>query len=266
MAKRKVPDQPPPAKTYQPTDQELAAVKGHLARRATRTTAPRVKLEPLPSGGVRIEPDHPMRALWALALQQVFGTVSTDFAGMMLGELADAVTVDRDTIDEKTLNGILGALHGINPGDEVEAMLAAQMVATHRAAMECLRQAHVPGQTFEGRDMNLRHATKLTRTYTMQVESLKRYRSKGEQRVVVQHQHVNVTAERAAVQVNGGADPAPGGREAVSKPEDQPHAPAEPAPLAYEPGTPLRCSDPAGDAVPVARREGAEAVSDARRR
>jgi hypothetical protein len=265
MAKRKVSDQPL-VKRYQPTDQELAAAKGHLARRRARVSAPRVKLKPLPGGGVCIGPDHPMQALWSMALQQVFGTVSPDFAGLMLTDLSDAVTIDRDTIDERTLNGILGALHGINPGDEVEGMLAAQMVATHLAAMGCLRRAQAPGQTFEGRDMNLRHATKLTRTYTMQVESLKRYRSKGEQRVVVQHQHVNVTAEQAAVQVNGSVDPAPRGRGAGSKTEEQSHAPAEPAPLAYEPCTPLQCPDPAGDAVPVARREGAEAVPDARRR
>jgi hypothetical protein len=268
VAKRKKPNQPvpePSAKPYELTDQDRAAAKAHLARRAARTLAPRVKLEPLPSGGVCIEPDHPMRALWAMALQQVFGTISTDFAGMMLGELADAVTTDRDTIDEKTLNGSLGALHGINPGDEVEAMLAAQMVATHLAAMECLRWARAPGQTFEGRDMNLRHATKLTRTYTMQVESLKRYRSKGEQRVVVQHQHVNVTAERAAVQVNSGVDPAPGGREAVSKPEEQPHAPEKPRSVAFEPDTPLPCPDPARDAMPTAGSEREGAVPHARR-
>ena len=268
VAKRKKPNQPvpePSAKPYEPTDQDRAAAKAHLARRAARTLAPRVKLEPLPSGGVRIDPDHPMRALWALALQQVFGTISTDFAGMMLGELADAVMFDRDTIDEKTLNGVLGALHGINPGDEVEGMLAAQMVATHRAAMECLRQAQVPGQTFEGRDMNLRHATKLTRTYTMQVESLKRYRSKGEQRVVVQHQHVNVTAEQAAVQVNG-TPPVPRGEGAASKPEEQSHALAEPIPLPYEPGTPLQCPDPVRDTVPVASGAGKSSVPDARRR
>jgi hypothetical protein len=268
VAKRKKPNPPvsePSAKPYEPTDQDRAAAKAHLARRAARTLAPRVKLEPVPSGGVCIEPDHPMRALWAMALQQVFGTISTDFAGMMLGELADAVTIDRDTIDEKTLNGVLGALHGINPGDEVEGMLAAQMVATHLAAMECLRWARAPGQTFEGRDMNLRHATKLTRTYTMQVESLKRYRSKGEQRVVVQHQHVNVTADQAAVQVNGGADPAPRGRGTASKPEEQSHAQADPAPLAYVPEPAMRCPDPAGDAVPAAGSGGESSVPDARR-
>ena len=47
-------------------------------------------------------------------------------------------------------------------------------------------------------------AVKLLRTFTPQLEALKRYRSAGEQRVVVQHQHVNVTADQAAVQVNGG--------------------------------------------------------------
>ena len=50
-------------------------------------------------------------------------------------------------------------------------------------------------------------AIKLLRTYTAQLEALKRYRSAGEQRVVVQHQHVNVTADQAAVQVNGGGYP-----------------------------------------------------------
>jgi hypothetical protein len=268
MAKPKAPSKPAaaPAETpYQPSEQELAAVRAHVARRNARTTAPRVKLESLPKGGVCIGPDHPMRPMWAMMLQQVFGTVSDAFAGMMLRELSDAVTIDRDTIDEPTLNGTLAALHGINPQDEIEGMLAAQMVATHLAAMECLRRARLAGQTFEGCDMNLRHAAKLSRTYTMQVETLKRYRSKGEQRVVVQHQHVNVTADQAAVQVNGGANSAPGGRGAASKPEEQPHAPAEPAPLAYEPGAPLRCPDPTRDAVPVADSAGESSVPDARR-
>jgi hypothetical protein len=34
-------------------------------------------------------------------------------------------------------------------------MLAAQMVATHEAAMECFRRAHLPEQTFEGRQAAL---------------------------------------------------------------------------------------------------------------
>jgi hypothetical protein len=57
------------------------------------------------------------------------------------------------------------ALKGIAPRDPLEGMLAAQMVATHEAAMDCFRRAQVPGQTFEGRRQNLELANKLVRSY-----------------------------------------------------------------------------------------------------
>jgi hypothetical protein len=38
---------------------------------------------------------------------------------------------------------ILAALKGIGPQNEIEGMLAVQMVSTHNAAMECLRRAAV---------------------------------------------------------------------------------------------------------------------------
>jgi hypothetical protein len=44
-----------------------------------------------------------------------------------------------------------GTLRGVAPRDPLEGMLAAQMVALHDAAMERLRRAHLPEQTFEGR-------------------------------------------------------------------------------------------------------------------
>ena len=53
---------------------------------------------------------------------------------------------------------ILAALKGIGPQNEMEGMLAVQMVSTHNAAMECLRRAKVPGLPPELRDQNLKHA------------------------------------------------------------------------------------------------------------
>ena len=88
---------------------------------------------------------------------------------------------------------------GIAPRDEAEAMLAAQMVGVHWLAMDLLRKANDRALLNDAGNL----AVKLLRTYTTQIEALKRYRSAGEQRVVVQHQHVNVTADQAAVQVNG---------------------------------------------------------------
>ncbi len=45
--------------------------------------------------------------------------------------------------------------------------------------------------TFEGRDVNLKHATKLTRTYAAQMEALNKYRGKGQQKMTVEHVHVH---------------------------------------------------------------------------
>jgi hypothetical protein len=122
--------------------------------------------------------------------------------------------------------------------------------------MDLLRKANDRAQRNDAGSL----AVKLLRTYTAQIEALKRYRSAGEQRVVVQHQHVNVTAEQAAVQVTGGADPAPGGRGVASKAEERSHGPGEPQAVAFEPGTPMPCPDPSRDAVPVTGGEGEGAL------
>ena len=68
--------------------------------------------------------------------------------------------------------------------------MAAQMVATHSAAMECLRRAMFEGQTFEGRDQNLKHAAKFLSIYTRQVEVLDKHRGKGQQKVTVEYVNV----------------------------------------------------------------------------
>ena len=77
------------------------------------------------------------------------------------------------------------------PKDELEGMLAAQLIASHHAAMECYRRAMVSEQTFEGRHENLRQATKLSRASAALLEALNRHRGKGQQKVTVEHVHVH---------------------------------------------------------------------------
>src|SRR4029078_7173270 len=83
------------------------------------------------------------------------------------------------------------ALIGIAPRDELEGMMAAQLVAAHNAAMECYRRAMIGQQTFEGRRENLAQANNLSRTYAALVEALNRHRGKGQQKVTVEHVHVH---------------------------------------------------------------------------
>ena len=79
----------------------------------------------------------------------------------------------------------MALVQGVKPEGAIEEMLAVQMVATHEAAMECLRRAMVDGQTIQARDMNLKHAAKLMALYERQIAALDRHRGKGQQSVTV---------------------------------------------------------------------------------
>ena len=95
------------------------------------------------------------------------------------------------------------------PADGAEAMLAQQMVGTHHAAMECLRRANLANQSFEGRDMALKHATKLMSLYEKQLSALNKSRGKGQQKVTVEHVHVEAGGQAIVGNVEAGGGPAP---------------------------------------------------------
>ena len=107
----------------------------------------------------------------------------------LIGQLAN-VSVKGGKVDERELNFVLSVVKGIEPRDQVEAMLAAQMAATHNATMTFARRLNhvenIPQQDSAERTFN-----KLARTFAAQVEMLKRYRSSGEQTVRVEHVTVN---------------------------------------------------------------------------
>lgn len=89
------------------------------------------------------------------------------------------------------INKALQILDGVAPKDELESMLALQMIGVHNLAMECMRKAGLRDQCPEGIEMNVNRATKLMRTYAAQIEALQRYRGKGQQKVTVEHVHVH---------------------------------------------------------------------------
>jgi hypothetical protein len=251
-----------PATEPEPTEAEQAEIRALAKRKKARRKAPRFTVEQ-EGTQVRIAPAGVHADAAAARVMNAFGITSNDLAERLMTQIVAATHIQPSgaPVAEGTLNAALAAVTGIAPRDEAEAMLAAQMVGVHWLAMDLLRKANDRALLNDAGNL----AVKLLRTYTTQLEALKRYRSAGEQRVVVQHQHVNVTADQAAVQVNGVA-PAPGGRGAASETEDRAHGPGEPQAVAVEPSTPLPCSDPGRDTVPIARREGAGSLQVSRRR
>jgi len=80
------------------------------------------------------------------------------------------------TSRDKQYSATIAALIGIGPKDELEGMMAAQLIAAHNAAMECYRRAMIGEQTFEGRHENLAQANRLSRSFATLLEALNRHR------------------------------------------------------------------------------------------
>ena len=138
---------------------------------------------------------------------------------------------------------MLAMINGINPNDPIEAMLAAQMAAVHRATMTFARRlAHV--ETIPRQDSAERAFNKLARTFTTQLEALNRHRGKGQQKIVVQHVNVSDGGQAivGTVEQGGGVK---------EKSEDR----ADAKQLAHAPEPEMRRQDPQRKPVPVTGRK-----------
>jgi hypothetical protein len=152
-------------------------------------------------------------------------------------QIADALWAknsDAKTYDQQLCAAIAG-LVGIAPSDEIEGMIAAQMLAAHNAAMECYRRAMISEQTFEGRRENLNQGNKLSRTYAVLLEALNSHRGKGTQKIVVERVNVHNGGQAivGSVESRGDRD--------RTKSEEQPHEPITDQ-LTYQPGDPMPCT------------------------
>jgi hypothetical protein len=122
---------------------------------------------------------------------RIFGTNNDDSTRALAKQVATVVLNAEGKHDVQNLKWALNTVYGMGPKDELEGLLAAQMIGVHSLAMECLRRASLEGQTTEGMDANINRATKLLRTFTAQMEALNRHRGKVSQQMVVGNVNVN---------------------------------------------------------------------------
>ena len=124
------------------------------------------------------------------------GYVACYAANQVLGTIWRGNNEDADTKEVRD-RATLRRLSDIGARDVIEAMLAAQMVATHEAAMECFRRAALAEQTFAGRELGLKYGDRLVRSFAALTDALNRHRGKGQQ--VVRVEHVTVQAGGQAI-------------------------------------------------------------------
>jgi hypothetical protein len=83
-------------------------------------------------------------------------------------------------------------MHALNPRDETEGILIAQMTGTHNLIMEFMKRAVLSGQTAEGSNDNTSRACRLMSIFLKQLEALEKYRGKlAQQKVLVEHVHIH---------------------------------------------------------------------------
>jgi hypothetical protein len=111
-------------------------------------------------------------------LRHIGGSPSDDWNARIAHETMQALGMEtgatpRDAQAHATVNGLIG----IAPQDEVEAMMAAQLIAVHGASMESLRQARGCENNIHAQAHYLGAANRLTRGFAVVLAALHRHRS-----------------------------------------------------------------------------------------
>jgi hypothetical protein len=91
------------------------------------------------------------------ALKSIGGSQSDNWNNILANQAVETLWLKNSNEEarDRQRSATVAALIGIGPRDELEGMLAAQLLAAHNAAMECYRRAMIGEQTFEGRRESL---------------------------------------------------------------------------------------------------------------
>ena len=130
-----------------------------------------------------------------LTFLKACGTKDADLMTVLINQLS-AVLPAQFVKSETHVNGALAMLSGIKPKNELEGMLAAQMVTTHILSMETAKRAMLADQTVVGVTENVNRCNKLMRTFTLQVEALSKLRGVSK---TVTVKHVTVASGGQAI-------------------------------------------------------------------
>ena len=145
------------------------------------------------NAGLRLNGDQNIQYdEWKRRIGEAFGTEDIDVAAYLLNSICRASGIKAEQAD--VLNGLCAAIQELHPRDHCERMLVSQMVLVDYRLKTCM---HSAGRALspEMRDTEMAMAIKLMRLYTQQLETLRRYRTGGNQMITVNH----VTAEQAIV-------------------------------------------------------------------
>lgn len=149
------------------------------------------------------------KALIMAKLLEAFGTPDVGLQNYLLiqvgGTFSGVISSGKIDYDKMAdcFNNAIAILNGIQPKDEIEGMLAIQMIGIHNMAMECIGRA-MRTKRVDHMNLYINGGTKLSRVFANQMEVLKKYRGKGQQKIVVEHVHVSEGGKAIVGVINPG--------------------------------------------------------------
>jgi len=235
-------------RTAAPVSDDLKASRETTRRRvASRPQSPGVMLEPSEVQGYVYTSPHDDMSVWELQICDAFGARGMPSALAFLDQLTGLCRTGYDVNDgqwkpsETELNFALAFVNNVRPRNQMEAALAAQMVAVHLMQMRVSAQALTANRYIDPRDAAV--AGKLARTFAVQMDAFGRMRGRGTSRQSIKvrkdnHVHYHV---HGGVQ-GSGAEP-----RAARAVIETPSIPAE--------GSALSGQDETGTVVPLTSRK-----------
>jgi len=140
------------------TEEEKARIEEYRQRTQVKPVKfKKAKGEP---GTMAIGLQDPEDELLPAKMSEALGTADPDLQGHLLDQVVQTfrgvVSADGSDQDKgvETANRAMAILTGIQPRDEIESMLAVQMIGVHNMATHTLSLSMLGGQTFEGRQCN----------------------------------------------------------------------------------------------------------------
>ncbi len=167
------------------SDRDKAVLKGQLPKLEASLDRPSVKFDADDKGNLAIY--NPKGSVLALAeIANTTGCMGKDAGIVLLNQVMNLLPPD----SQQEANALSDWMNGIAPENEVEGMLAAQMVASHYMVMKFAARAS-KNDTHVSIDANTKRMTKLMGAFSKHLETLQKYRNKGQQTIQVQHVQVN---------------------------------------------------------------------------
>ncbi|MCA9842402.1 MAG: hypothetical protein KC475_09790 [Cyanobacteria bacterium HKST-UBA03] len=122
-----------------------------------------------------------------LRLMKTTGLYSRKGGTYLLSQLINALP----NPDTDSINAAYGMLAELAPSSATESMLCAQMVANHQLIMFQAMNAQRPELPMDIKDNYLNRLVKLQRLFNAQADTLHKLRNGGQQKMTVEHVHVN---------------------------------------------------------------------------